>query len=162
MHLAWARDYLSKTGGDRDCGIDVWTPDSKPWEVEEVPIDTILSVESVAASKLGYQRRMEAEAEMGGWSEESVAKVSKATSEANSAAQHAKNVKDGLVPLDEKGNEIILASSESSVAEDDEDGEEEEKDKRSSWAKEYALRFPDMPVPPSTFFEDELLEMVCV
>lgn len=170
MHLGWARDYLSKTGGDKDCGIEVWTPDSKPWESEEVPIDTVLSVESIAANKLGYQRRMEAEAEMGGWTEESVQLVSKATQEAKDASIYAKKVKDGLVPLDENGKELVavispsnkdllLESTESSIN-DESDVEEEEVEERSGWEKEYALRFPEMPVPPSTFFEDELLEMV--
>jgi tetratricopeptide (TPR) repeat protein len=137
MALEWAKDFLAKTGGDRESGIDAWMPDSPEWEVAEQPIEDFMAEAATTAKETALKRRLEAEAEMLGWTEEAANALAIANGDQPLSAKKGSGAKDG------KNNN------------DDNDYDKE----GGQWVKEYREKFPGYPVPPDKHVEDELLEM---
>jgi hypothetical protein len=77
MHLEWAFDFLGKTGGDVDTGVVAFVADDdsslggSTKEVEQ-PIEEMLADQAEEAKDKALRRRLEAEAEMLGWTDDSV------------------------------------------------------------------------------------------
>jgi len=174
MHLEWAYDFLSKTGGCVDTGVPAFVPDPDPSDLEgksqshkggkerEQPIEEMLAEQAEDAKARALRRRLEAEAEMLGWTEESVRALASVAGSGEDGGSGEGGSKGTQRKKEAADDDDDSHSSERGEEGEDEEGaaERKEKKKYGRFGREYLKRFPGMHVPPDdAAVEDELLEM---